>query len=86
MATSNIALQISTSYQSTPLTTSALAGVAAANKAAVTTPPSVQVQQRLSPPVHAGVPVGGSGADVKGAALNYSGNVSGATLAVKSPS
>ncbi len=79
-----IALQINTSYQSTPLTSSALAGVAAANKVAAITPPSVQVQERLSPPVHAGVPVGGPGADVKGAALNYSGNVSGATLAVKS--
>jgi len=79
-----IALQINTSYQSTPLTSGALASVSAANKAAVITPPSVQVQERLSPPVHAGVPVGGPGATVKGAALNYSGNIDGATLAVKS--
>ena len=84
MTSPTIALQISTSYQSTPLTSGALAGVNAANKVAVTTPPSVQVQERLSPPVHSGVPVGGPGATVKGAALNYSGNVEGATLAVKS--
>lgn len=39
------------------------------------TPPSVQVPELLSPPVHAGLPIGRPGADVKGAALNYSGNV-----------
>ena len=83
MASPTIALQINTSYQQTPLTTSALAGVAAANKVAVQTPPSVQVQERLSPPSHAGVPVGGPGATVKGAALNYSGNAD-VTPAVKS--
>lgn|GEM_PF-3083148 len=81
---STISLQINTSYQPSPLTSGALAGAAATNKVAVETPPSVQVQERLDPPVHAGVPVGSPGATVKGAALNYSGNVDGATLAVKS--
>jgi hypothetical protein len=84
VAISTISLQISTSYESTPLTTGALAAVNASNKAAIQTPPSVQVQEQLSPPVHTGIPVGGPGATVKGAALNYSGSVSGATLAVKS--
>jgi hypothetical protein len=72
---STIQLQISTSYKPQPLTTGALAAVGAADKAAITTPPSVQVPELLSPPVHAGLPIGAPGADVKGAALNYSGNV-----------
>jgi len=73
---STIQLQISTSYQQTPLTTTPLSGAAAAEKVAVTTPPSIQVQELLSPPVHTGVPIGSIGAAaVKGAALNFSGNV-----------
>ncbi len=75
MSVSTIQLQISTSYQQTALTTGALSGVAAADKVAITTPPSVQVPELLSPPVHTGLPIGAPGADVKGAALNYSGNV-----------
>ena len=75
MSLSTIQLQISTSYQPGPLTTGPLAGVAAADKVAVTTPPSVQVPELLSPPVHTGLPVGPPGGDVKGVALNYSGNV-----------
>lgn len=86
MAISTISMQISTSYEKTPLTTGALPAAAATNKNAIQTPPSVQVQELLSPPVHAGIPVGSPGATVKGAALNFSGNVQGATLAVKSPS
>lgn len=82
--TSTISLQISTSYQPTPLTSGALASANATNKVAIETPPTVQVQERLDPPVHTGVPVGAPGASVKGAALNYSGNVQGVTLAVKS--
>jgi hypothetical protein len=84
LAISTISLQISTAYEATPLTTGALPAVNAANKAAIQTPPSVQVQELLAPPAHTGVPVGGPGASVKGAALNYSGNVSGVTLAIKS--
>ncbi|HEY1729175.1 MAG TPA: hypothetical protein VGG22_12425 [Candidatus Baltobacteraceae bacterium] len=77
-----IALQINTSYQATPLTSGALSAVAATNKVAITTPPSVNVPERLDPPVHTGVPVGSPGATVKGAALNYSGNAD-VTPAVK---
>ena len=75
MSISTIQLQIPTSYRQTPLTTGVLAGVGAADRAAIMTPPSVQVPELLSPPVHAGLPIGRPGADVKGAALNYSGNV-----------
>lgn len=76
MSISTIQLQISTAYQPGPLTSGALASAAATNKVAVTTPPSNQVQELLSPPVHAGIPIGSIGAsDVKGAALNYSGDV-----------
>lgn len=75
MSISTIQLQINTSYQPGPLTSGPLASVGAADKAAVTTPPSVQVPVLLSPPVHTGMPIGAPGADVKGAALNYSGNV-----------
>lgn len=75
MSVSTIQLQISTSYQQTPLTTGALSGRSAADKAAITTPPDAQVPELLSPPVHTGVPIGGAGADVKGVALNFSGNV-----------
>ncbi|MGH7660393.1 MAG: hypothetical protein ACRENA_05695 [Vulcanimicrobiaceae bacterium] len=75
MAISTIQLQISTSYKQSALTTGALAAVGASDKAAITTPPSVQVPELLSPPVHAGLPIGSPGADVKGAALNYSGSV-----------
>jgi hypothetical protein len=74
VATSTIQLQIGTSYQQTPVTTGALAGVGA-DKAAIVTRRSIQVPELLSPPVHAGLPIGAPGADVKGAALNYSGNV-----------
>ncbi|MGA3036388.1 MAG: hypothetical protein ABSE64_02795 [Vulcanimicrobiaceae bacterium] len=84
MAISTISLQISTAYKATPLTTGALPAVNASNKVAIQTPPSVQVPELLDPPQHAGVPVGSPGATVKGAALNYSGNVSGVTLAIKS--
>ena len=79
---STIALQINTSYRPSPLTSGALAGVAASNKTAIVTPPSVQVPERLDPPVHTGIPVGMPGASVKGAALNYSGNAD-VTPAVK---
>src|SRR5579872_5258132 len=72
---STIQLQIPTSYRPTALTTGALSGVGAADKTAIMTPPSYQVPELLSPPVHAGLPIGAPGADVKGAALNYSGNV-----------
>lgn len=82
--TSTISLQISTAYQPSPLTSGALASANATNKVAIQTPPSVQVQELLAPPVHTGVPIGQPGASVKGAALNYSGNVSGVTLAIKS--
>lgn len=75
MSISTIQLQISTSYQRTALTTGALASLSATDKAAIMTPPSVQVPELLSPPAHAGLPIGQPGADVKGAALNYSGNV-----------
>lgn len=75
MPSPTIALQLNTTYQQTPLTTGPLASRSASAKAAITTPPSVQVQQNLEPPVHTGVPIGGGGADVKGAALNYSGDV-----------
>lgn len=75
MATSTIALQISTSYQPSALTTGPLSARGAADMAAVTTPPSAQVPILLAPPAHPGTPVGNPGADVKGAALNYSGNV-----------
>jgi hypothetical protein len=84
VAISTISLQISTAYKATPLTTGALPAVNASNKVAIQTPPSVQVPELLDPPQHAGVPVGSPGATVKGAALNYSGNVSGVTLAIKS--
>ena len=75
MSISTIQLQINTSYQPGPLTRGALAGAAATEKAAITTPPSVQVPELLSPPLHTGIPIGPPGADVKGVALNYSGNV-----------
>jgi hypothetical protein len=75
VAISTIQLQISTSYRPTALTTGPLAGVGATDRAALTTPPSNQVPELLSPPVHTGLPIGAPGADVKGAALNYSGNV-----------
>jgi hypothetical protein len=60
-----------------------LASVNATNKVAITTPPSVQVEERLSAPVHTGIPIGAPGASVKGAALNYSGSAD-VTPAVKS--
>ena len=79
MTGSTISLQIGTSYQQTPLTTGAISYANAANKNAVQTPPSVQVQAGFEPPAHTGLPIGGAGADVKGAALNYSGGVQDAT-------
>ncbi|MBV8425261.1 MAG: hypothetical protein JO349_08710 [Candidatus Eremiobacteraeota bacterium] len=75
MATSTIALQISTSYQPSALTTGVLSGRSATDKAALTTPPDMQVPILLAPPAHPGTPIGNPGADVQGAALNYSGNV-----------
>lgn len=75
MSISTIQLQISTSYEPGPLTAGPLAGVSATDKAAVTTPPSVQVPELLSPPVHPGIPLGAPGADIKGLALNYAGGV-----------
>ena len=79
MPSQTIALQLNTSYQPGPLTTgpNTLAAVNATNKVAIQTPPSVQVQPGLAPPIHPGTPIGGSGADVKGAALNFAGNVQG---------
>jgi hypothetical protein len=75
VATSTISLQLNTSYQQTALTTGPIQAANATNKAAIQTPPSVQVQEHLEPPSHTGTPVGAPGASVKGASLNYSGDV-----------
>ena len=79
MPSQTISLQLNTSYQPSPLTTgpNTLGATNAALKTATLTPPSVQVQAGLVPAAHTGVPIGGSGAEVKGAALNFSGNVQG---------
>ena len=80
MASSTIALQLDTSYRPSPFTQGALASASATAKAQIFTGPSVNVQPGLEPPVHPGVPIGGSGAEVHGASLNFSGGVQGAGL------
>ena len=72
-----IALQLDTSYRPSPLTQGPLAAASANAAVAIRTPPSVQVQAGFAPPIHPGLPVGGTGAEVKGASLNFSGNVQG---------